>query len=269
MAYCSHLLLNDGLHFRAASTSTNGSPVIARSGGGGGGGWSAVPLFNDKGFAATFGQCVLCFEGLALTLPLQDACAPRSQEKFLGLFITTIGCITMFWVVFATMNWFAIGNTVQTVLMLSLPPDDDWIAAVQIAYCIAVVFTFPLQLFPAVTILNRGAVKVGWFKKRSPRDRAHPQCCMWPENFMRVGVVALLAAISVVEASNMSEVVSLVGSFCFVPLAFVYPPLLHLKLVARTPFSKCVDVFLAVCGFCMMVYTSITTLRSWGQSPTR
>jgi proton-coupled amino acid transporter len=146
MSYSSQALRTNGVHFKD----------------------KVIPLFNDQGFASTFGQCVLCFEGLALTLPLQCAAKPRSQDSFLLLFVCTIGCVTLFWVGFATLNWFAIGNTVQTVLMLSLPP-DGYIAAVQAAYCAAVVFTFPLQLFPAITILNRGATKIGMFKTRSAR----------------------------------------------------------------------------------------------------
>ena len=222
-----------------------------------------VPLINVHGLASTFGKCVLCFEGLALTLPLQEAVKPRSQRQFLRLFVCTIGCVTVFWVIFATLNWFAIGNSVHTVLMLSLP-SDKWIAAVQAAYCLAVVFTFPLQLFPATTILNKGAVFLGCFKKRSAQEMAHLRCCSWPENSLRIGVVACLAVMAVAAADSMSQAVSLVGSLCFVPLAFIYPPLLHMRLVARTLPSKAADAALAVLGVGLMAFTSAETLLHWG-----
>ena len=57
------------------------------------------------------------------------------------------------YICFGILNWAAYGKDTQTVLTVDLPR-GPWKASVQVAYTLAVIFTFPLQLYPAIQILK-------------------------------------------------------------------------------------------------------------------
>eukprot|EP00613_Pedinella_sp_CCMP2098_P065985 CAMPEP_0171988548 /NCGR_PEP_ID=MMETSP0993-20121228/275957_1 /TAXON_ID=483369 /ORGANISM="non described non described, Strain CCMP2098" /LENGTH=700 /DNA_ID=CAMNT_0012641523 /DNA_START=80 /DNA_END=2183 /DNA_ORIENTATION=+ len=128
-----------------------------------------------------FSQCYLfagtaafLFEGtMALALPLQGAVKPSLRHGFPALFVGTLGVIISVYLAFGFINDLAYGEATDMILTRNLPPSpwqqptDDggrslggwssvlpWKVSVQVAYIFAVMFTFPLQLFPAVQILQ-------------------------------------------------------------------------------------------------------------------
>ena len=95
------------------------------------------------------------------------------QPQFSTLYVRTCGMIIVTYIVFGALNWAAYGNWTETVLTVNLHP-SSWKVSVQLAYVLAVVFTFPLQLFPAIQILKSVGRK--WKRARarcgSPRGYA-------------------------------------------------------------------------------------------------
>ena len=64
-------------------------------------------------------------------------------------------------------------------------------------------------------------------------------------------------------AGDLDKFVALVGSFACVPLVYVYPPLLHLKAVAKSRFQKGADYALCCFGIVGCIYTTILTVQQW------
>ena len=54
-------------------------------------------------------------------------------------------------------------------------------------------------------------------------------------NAARTAVVAVLVAVAVAEVRRLDKIVALVGGFLGIPLAFVYPLAVHLRLVPNAP----------------------------------
>ena len=128
---------------------------------------STLPLFNRESFYLFVGTSAFVYEGsAALVVPLQEAAASRTgaptwrstrrfstnPPKMYGPVRTCAGIIATY-ICFGALNWIAYGKSTQVVLTLNLPR-GPWKASVQLAYSLAVVFTFPLQLYPAVQILK-------------------------------------------------------------------------------------------------------------------
>ena len=60
--------------------------------------------------------------------------------------------IVAFYLFFALTCWAAFGTSIRTALTASLPP-GPYATSVQLAYSVAVIFTFPLQAFPAMEVV--------------------------------------------------------------------------------------------------------------------
>ncbi|KAK0547646.1 hypothetical protein OC845_003975 [Tilletia horrida] len=113
-----------------------------------------VKLFNSQTFPLLIGTAVFTFEGVGLVIPITEAM--REPERFPGV-LTSVMLGTM--VLFSSagvLGYAAFGNKVQTVVISNLPQNSRFVQALQCIYSIAILLSAPLQLFPAVSILERG-----------------------------------------------------------------------------------------------------------------
>eukprot|EP00578_Thalassiosira_sp_NH16_P020939 CAMPEP_0181086462 /NCGR_PEP_ID=MMETSP1071-20121207/5762_1 /TAXON_ID=35127 /ORGANISM="Thalassiosira sp., Strain NH16" /LENGTH=504 /DNA_ID=CAMNT_0023168305 /DNA_START=39 /DNA_END=1550 /DNA_ORIENTATION=+ len=187
----------------------------------------SLPAFEPSGWFLFLGTSVLLFEGsITLLVPLQEAVqTPDDRRKFPSMYRRVIMGIVSFYLLFGTTCWMAFGNDVRTVMTTSLPP-GTMATTVQLAYSLAVVFTFPLQNFPSLEIVSavvgrmlppagNGTGKVGDSFRR---------------NVISSALVVLLSVIALSAMDDLDRVVSLMGSLLGCPLAFVLPPLIQNRL---------------------------------------
>lgn len=284
-------------------------------------------LFNSRSFYLFVGTSAFIYEGsAALVVPLQEAVRADLQDKFAPLYLKTAGGIVFVYIIFGIVNWAAYGEDTETVLTLNLPDHSPWKASVQLAFLIAVVFTFPLQLFPAVQILrslvNKMQASVVLRERaavlpdaRATRRRASsstdyepileptspsrksprtsrgsnrggsgtaaaaaaagispslPSCqSRMSGNLARAVLVIALACVSILQVNSLDKLVALIGGFLGIPLAFVYPLAIHLRLVPdasrRDKIINCVCIFVGLgLGLaCTAVSTAILVYLPW------
>lgn len=204
------------------------------------------------------GTSVLLFEGsITLCLPLQEALqGPEAGRKFPQIYNRTISCIVLFYSFFGMVCWTAFGDEVNTVLTTSLP--EGFLATtVQLAYSVAVIFTFPLQFFPSLEIIVH-VVEQRLFPNNQNSELSRAQ-----RLFVVAIVIILLSIVGVIEMDNLGRVVSLMGSLLGVPLAFIFPPLIHSQVVPSAP--KQMNAIVAGAGFLAMVGATFTTLATWNE----
>jgi proton-coupled amino acid transporter len=168
--------------------------------------------------------------------------------------------------------WTAFGDDVNTVLTTSLP-DGVLATMIQLAYSVAVIFTFPLQIFPALEIIVHAVERrilihgegEGGGESSSASSSSSPPLELSPRQRMLVVsiVISLLSIIAFVEMDNLGRVVSLMGSLFGVPLAFIFPPLIHSKIVPGAP--KRINMAVALAGFLAMIGATFTTLATWSE----
>lgn len=191
-------------------------------------------------------------------MPLQEAVSNEEQRAaFPKVYVRVILGIICFYAFFGLTCWMAFGNQVRTVLTTSLPV-GVLATTVQLAYSIAVMFTFPLQNFPALEISTRVilsklygnySIESGSFTKR---------------NIISSVLVAALAIVAVCTMDSLDKVVSLMGSLLGCPIAFVFPPLIHSQIDKNITIERLwLNRFVALLGVGAMVIASITTLLTW------
>ncbi|ORY87554.1 transmembrane amino acid transporter protein-domain-containing protein [Protomyces lactucae-debilis] len=215
-------------------------------------GVSDIVLFNGTDWTLFIGTAIFTFEGIGLIIPITQSM--KEPEKFPAALGGVMLFITILFTSIGALSYAAFGSATKTVILSNLRQTNRFVNAVQLLYSMAILLSTPLQLFPAIRILETAVfTKSG---KYSPKTK-------WTKNMFRVVIVVGASFIAWVGANDLDKFVSLIGSFACVPLVFIYPPLLHLKGVSQTRAQKGADITLAVFGVLAMFYTTATSISSW------
>ena len=212
-----------------------------------------VQLFNPAHYTLTIGSIIFCFEGIGLIMPIQSSMA--YPEKFPTLLYIVMAIITGALASVGALSYATFGDGTKTEIISNFPQDSKLVNAVQFLYSIAVLAGTPVQLFPAVRILES---KI-FGHLSGKRDAA----TKWKKNALRTAVVALCALVSVLGAADLDKFVALIGSIACVPLVYIYPAFLHYKSMAASRWELVGDVLMMGLGVVAMVYTTIVTLSQW------
>jgi solute carrier family 36 (proton-coupled amino acid transporter) len=204
------------------------------------------------------GTSVFMFEGsITVLVPLQEAVfTEKDRARFPDVNRNTILCIIAFYIFFSVTCWMALGDDVRTVLTTSLPPGMA-ATTVQLAYSVAVIFTFPLQNYPALEITSRSVIVVA---KRGRWDVSKATL----HNVTGTFLVLALAVVAVTTMDSLDRVVSFLGGLLGCPVAFIFPPLIHLRLAGNagtlSSKRKTMNVVVSLMGVVAMVLSTTTTL---------
>jgi solute carrier family 36 (proton-coupled amino acid transporter) len=187
-----------------------------------------------------------------LIIPIQETM--RKPEKFPRVLAIIMVLITAVFVSMGAFSYAAFGSKTETVVILNLPQDSKFVNGVQFLYSLAILLSTPLQLFPAIRIMENGLFT------RSGKKNPYVK---WQKNVFRFITVMATALISWGGAEDLDKFVALIGSFACIPLVYMYPPLLHYKVVAQSSWQKVADLGLCAFGLGVMIYTTWENLKSW------
>jgi proton-coupled amino acid transporter len=228
-----------------------------------------IANFNSKDWTLFIGTAIFTFEGIGLIIPIQESM--RKPKKFPWVLGGVMIIITVVFISMGALSYAAYGSKTETVVILNLPQDDKLVNAVQFMYSLAILLSTPLQIFPAIRIVET---------ELFTRSGKYNPYIKWQKNIFRFFVVMGCAAIAWGGADDLDKFVALVGSFACVPLVYIYPvrnpvrffvipfansiqPMLHYKAIAKTHFRKVADVALGIFGAVVMTYTTSLTIISW------
>lgn len=209
---------------------------------------------NPASFPMFIGTAVFTYEGVGLVIPITESM--RDPSKFPKVLSGTMVFITALFLSVGFISYMAFGKDVQTVILLNLPATPI-VDTIQGLYAIAICLSIPLQLFPAIRIMENGLFT---------RSGKHNPIVKWQKNAFRFLSVLACAGIAIAGSGDLDKFVSLIGSVCCVPLCFLFPPLFHLKGVAQTFRQKFVDIAIIVFGLVSMIYTTFITVSLWSSS---
>jgi len=169
-----------------------------------------------------------------------------------------MGIITIIFTSVGFLCYATFGDQTSTEIISNFPQSSKLVNAVQFLYALAVLVGTPVQLFPALRIIE-GKL----FGRLSGKRDSYTK---WKKNILRAIMVLICGAIAGVGASDLDKFVALIGSFACVPLVYIYPAYLHYRGVAERRIEKAGDLLLMVVGLGAMVYTTCITLVRWSES---
>ncbi|WFD31628.1 hypothetical protein MSPP1_002667 [Malassezia sp. CBS 17886] len=214
-------------------------------------GLADVVMFNSDAFPLLIGTAVFTFEGIGLVIPIADSM--KEPERFPAALTGVMFGVMILFAAAGALSYAAFGSDVQTVVITNLPRFSRFVQAIQALYSIAILLSVPLQLFPALSILELGLFR---------RSGKYSLRTKMTKNAFRCLVVVVCMLFAWLGANDLDKFVSLIGSVACVPLCFVYPPLLHLRACATTRRAKVLDITLFVFGVFCVFFAGSQTLVS-------
>lgn len=214
-----------------------------------------VTLFNPRDYTLTVGSAIFTFEGIGLILPIQSSMS--APQKFPRLLYLVMFLITAIFTSVGALSYATFGTHTSVEIITNFPQSSPLVNSVQLLYSAAVLVGTPVQLFPALRI-----VETSLFGSRS--GKASP-LTKWKKNAFRAVIALGCALIALLGASDLDKFVALIGSFACVPLVYVYPALLHMRGVARSRTVQVADAALMVLGVGAMVWSTGVTVAKWSQ----
>jgi proton-coupled amino acid transporter len=220
------------------------------------------------------GTAFFVFEGsITLVVPLQEAVYKKEdRERFPIVNQNVTISIVLFYMFFALVVWGAFQDQVETALTASLP-QGNFSTSVQFAYSIAVVLTYPLQAFPALEVALKkfkGNVNDGKITNINDKAIERKDSIGGPfwnnRNFYASLLNIGLGILAVIAIDYLGNVVSLLGSLVGMPIALVYPPLMHNLIVKNSSSTeKCMNYVVSSVGLIATVAASYATIANWNE----
>ena len=175
-------------------------------------GISDIAQFNPKDWSLFIGTAIFTFEGIGLIIPIQESM--KKPTKFPKVLAYVMVIIIVVFMSMGALSYAAYGSSTRTVIILNLPQDDRFVNAVQLLYAMAILLSTPLQLFPAIRIMENELFS---------RSGKYNPYIKWQKNAFRFCLVIVCALIAWGGAGDLDKFVSLIGSFACIPLVYIYP----------------------------------------------
>lgn len=187
-------------------------------------GLADIIMFNEKDWTLFIGTAIFTFEGIGLIIPIQESMKhPQKFPRVLGLVMVII---TVVFITMGAISYAAYGSKTETVVLLNLPQDNKFVNTVQLLYSMAILLSTPLQIFPAIRIVET---------ELFTRSGKYNPYIKWQKNVFRFFMVMLCAAIAWGGADHLDKFVALVGNFACIPLVYIYPVSLPLPKLMAIP----------------------------------
>ncbi|KAK3724734.1 hypothetical protein LTR37_000782 [Vermiconidia calcicola] len=214
----------------------------------------SVVLFNSSSFTLTIGSAIFTFEGIGLILPIQSSM--KKPEKFQYLLYLVMFIVTCIFTSVGALCYATFGDETKIQVISNFPQTSKLVNTVQFLYAFAVLVGEPVQLFPAVRI-----IETSLFGAKASGGKS--SAIKWKKNALRTFMMLLCGLIAVVGSSDLDKFVSLIGAFACIPLVYIYPPLLHYHGLADSLPAKAFDISLMCLGVTAMVYSTGVTVTQW------
>eukprot|EP00164_Ancoracysta_twista_P002307 GFYU01003050.1.p1 GENE.GFYU01003050.1~~GFYU01003050.1.p1 ORF type:complete len:467 (-),score=123.04 GFYU01003050.1:117-1517(-) len=244
---------------------------------------SSLPLF--------FGIAAFGYAATANALGIESSM--RSPQKFNAVVYGCHGFVALMYCAFGLMSYLFYGQATDSIITANLDPDSPVTILCEISLSLVVFGTFPIQLFPILSVLEKGILgaepstgavtdpdsspdaeraDIGQGQtvdyvllENDPRQKeTHMEwstpCCKVPrvvqENILRALVVAVIVAVSAF-LPFFGLVANLVGSFSLSLIAFILPASFNLRLRQMGSAEVVWNVLILLCGVVGMVCGSV------------
>ena len=173
---------------------------------------------------SAIGFSMYAFEGIGVILPIREI--TEKKEDYLKIFTLVVGGIGIFYLIFCEFMIFGYGEAkVQHPLITEALPRKSIVTyGIKVLFCIMLLFTYPLQMYPANIVIESYLVP-GWPKSRKRQ---------MVKNISRTLVVAASCLLAISVYDKLEKLLAVVGALTCCPMAFTLPSLCHYKLIAKT-----------------------------------
>eukprot|EP00092_Neocalanus_flemingeri_P025306 GFUD01027438.1.p1 GENE.GFUD01027438.1~~GFUD01027438.1.p1 ORF type:complete len:485 (+),score=100.26 GFUD01027438.1:130-1584(+) len=204
-----------------------------------------LPLF--------FGTAIYAFEGIGVVLPLENQMKTSADMKgWNGVLNTSMVIVSCLYIAVAFFGYLKYGDSVAGSITLNLPVKEFMAMLVKLMMSLAVFFTYALQVYVPVDIINPFIQK-----------RVSPQNYLKAEYALRFSLVLLTFALAA-AIPKLDLFISLVGAVASSTLALMAPAVID----TVTQGERCCwqralkNVIIFIIGFLGFIFGSYVSLRN-------
>lgn len=195
-------------------------------------------------------------------IPILSSLDPDQKPHFAAIFTHALVVVVVLFAGFGALCYAAFGSAVLMPVTLNVQSSVAVDALIRFGYSVAVVFTYPLQLLPIADMLEGSCSK--------PPAHCASLSAATRRHLSRSFLILFTCLVAECGASQFDRFVSLVGAICGIPLAFILPNLIYLRLSQTLNLPKSPRQLVARVGVVIGVVGSISsgvaTLISWAES---
>merc|ERR1712151_389292 len=130
-------------------------------------GWQTdcIKPISTTFWPSAIGFSMYAFEGIGVILPIKEI--TEKKEDYLKIFTLVVGSIGVFYVFFSEYMIFGYGaeRVKEPLITASLPPKSIVTFGIKILFSIMLLFTYPLQIYPANNVIE-SYLTPGWPKSK-------------------------------------------------------------------------------------------------------
>ena len=194
-----------------------------------------------------FGMAVFAFEGAGIVLPMKQSMA--EPDKFTGILKNGFCVITILYTVFPLVVYLCYGSVTKDMITSNLPDGNFIVVLVELSYSIGLYFTYPIQMWPAIQILEGSrayrSLKICVKSIKTFEDEEWNE--LVPSMVFRT-VLVLITLLCATTIPKFGTFVAIIGSISCSLIAYILPSLFSIKLQPHAS-KKATYIKYALCGF--------------------
>ena len=206
-----------------------------------------------------FGMAVFAFEGAGIVLPMKQSMI--EPEKFTAVLKNGILSITVLYTVFPIVVYLCYGSVTKDMITSNLPDGQFIVILVELSYSIGLYFTYPIQMWPAIQILEGSRMYRSLKSLINNLKQFDEESEHWNELLPSMIFRTLLVIVTLICATsipNFGTFVAIIGSISCSLIAYILPSIFSLKLhpnaTARETYIKYgMCAFGAIGGFVSLI----------------
>lgn len=215
--------------------------------------FKAIPPIRGDGWATGFGFAIYSYEGIGIVLPVQDV--TKNPETYFRIVAAVIGFVGMLYIgfgIFCTVIWKDGIEEIITSQVADFAPQALQFSVI-ILFCFNLLFSYPLVLYPAHLIVEN-TLYHDWPKTKRRQ---------WTKNFSRFLLVTFTVAVTMAVGENIGKFLGILGAVTCTPIAFTFPAMFHLKVIAKTKAQRWIDITIIVFSLVVMVFCGAMGIYHW------
>jgi proton-coupled amino acid transporter len=184
--------------------------------------------FDGLGFWSLLATAIYALEGTSFVLPIEHAM--ENKQNFHRVTYISGFAIGAIYMSFGVLGYLAYGSNISSIITLNLKHDNPHSTPaimLQLAYCLALLVSFPVTLFPPVRLAEAALFPLTYGPDGQKLTNSK---LTWSKNLVRSLLTLLCAVMAIAGGASFSSFIALVGGLMCVPLTLTFPAYFHLKI---------------------------------------
>eukprot|EP00834_Sanchytrium_tribonematis_P003693 NODE_152_length_15391_cov_0.883272.p13 type:complete len:197 gc:universal NODE_152_length_15391_cov_0.883272:6043-5453(-) len=162
--------------------------------------------------------------------------------------------LTIMYCVVGSFSSLVFGKSTETIILLNMP-NGIFLQVLQIGYVFAISVSVPLQLFPAMEIMEAPLFPDPHLGHKTSKSTELQR------SVFRICVVIVVCLAAWCFSGILDLFVSLTGVFVCIPISFIFPPLLHLKACHNSNMRRISNIGLIIFALLSMGICTLLTVK--------